>query len=184
MILYSCPTCGAKLEAEEHCTGQKHACPQCQQRLQVPPPPPSRNKTVLGKSLDKDNKTLLGKPLAEPVVLEVADEDDDYRMSRRSQRYAPFACPYCGSQDVEFKKSLSGIALLLFLVLLLVFCPLWWAGICLRETWEVCGGCSRRVRQESWLSFDWRLFWRIQLYQTLFGIIVVVIVVAFCMGLR
>ncbi len=145
MILYSCPTCGAKLEAEEHCAGQKHPCPQCEQRLQVPP---SRNKTVLGKPLDKDNKTVLGKPLHDPVVLELADEDDGYRVSRRRRRYSPFECPYCGSREKpELKKETATVGWIMFAVLLLFFFPLCWLGIFMRETWEACWECGRKVHK-------------------------------------
>ncbi|HTU92081.1 MAG TPA: TM2 domain-containing protein [Gemmataceae bacterium] len=47
MIHYSCPMCSAKLEAKESVAGEKHACPNCGQRLQIPAP--WVNKTVLGK---------------------------------------------------------------------------------------------------------------------------------------
>lgn len=149
MILYSCPTCGARLEAENHCTGQKHACPQCEQRLQVPAPPPSRdNKTVLGKPLAQDNKTILGKPFREPVVLEVAEDEDD-RRSRRKRHHSSFECPRCGSREKpEIRKETAAVGWILFVVLLLFFFPLCWLGIFMRETWEVCWACGHRVHKE------------------------------------
>lgn len=38
MIRYSCPTCGANLEAEDRCAGEEHACPSCEQLLRIPSP--------------------------------------------------------------------------------------------------------------------------------------------------
>ncbi|MGH7171140.1 MAG: NINE protein [Gemmataceae bacterium] len=50
MIRYSCPRCKSVLEAADHEGGAKIACPKCQQRLQIPIPPPT-NKTILAPFL-------------------------------------------------------------------------------------------------------------------------------------
>ena len=52
MIRFSCPRCNSVLQAPDHRAGSKTACPKCQQRLQIPVPPPNKpvpppNKTVL-----------------------------------------------------------------------------------------------------------------------------------------
>lgn len=49
--------CSAKLEAEEIAAGEKHSCPNCGQRLQIPAP--RVNKTVLGK-LENAPKIVTG----------------------------------------------------------------------------------------------------------------------------
>jgi hypothetical protein len=124
--------------------------------LQVPSPPqPSDNKTVLGRPLAQDSKTVLGKPLREPVVLEVADEVEDYRAPRRRRRSAAFECPYCGSREQpELQKETASIGWILFVVLLLFFFPLCWLGIFMRETWEVCWECGRKVRKVGEATLD------------------------------
>jgi DNA-directed RNA polymerase subunit RPC12/RpoP len=48
MIRFSCPTCRKALKAPDDGAGRKIPCPQCGQRLLIPPPEQSRNKTVLG----------------------------------------------------------------------------------------------------------------------------------------
>lgn len=147
MIRYSCPRCGAYLEAEDHCMGQKHACPKCAQRLQVPPCPPRDNRTVLGKLLATDNKTILGRPLDEAVILEFADEDDP--RLQRNCRPSSFECPRCGSREKpEIRKETAGVGWILFAVLLVFFFPLCWLGIFMRETWEVCRHCGHRIHKE------------------------------------
>src|SRR5436190_6193084 len=45
MIRFNCPRCSTTLEAPDHGAGSKIECPKCQQRLQIPLPPP--NKTIL-----------------------------------------------------------------------------------------------------------------------------------------
>jgi len=51
MIRYNCPRCKKSLESPASFAGQKLACPECGQRLQIPQPsapaPPPLNKTIL-----------------------------------------------------------------------------------------------------------------------------------------
>jgi hypothetical protein len=42
MIRFACPRCKSVLESVDDKAGQKIACPKCQQRLQIPLPPPTR----------------------------------------------------------------------------------------------------------------------------------------------
>ncbi len=155
MIIYSCPTCGECLEAEDHCASQKHSCPHCQQRLQIPPPSGRNNKTVLGKPLVKDNKTVLGIPLDKAVILEVADEKEGRRWHQKRRQYS-FECPRCGSkEDPQIRKETAAVGWILFVILLLFFFPLCWLGIFVRVTWEVCWDCAHRVHKEGpTISFD------------------------------
>jgi hypothetical protein len=62
MIRFACPVCNMRLKAQDHHSGSKLPCPSCGQRLQVPPPARSANKTVLGQALSTSNKTVLASP--------------------------------------------------------------------------------------------------------------------------
>jgi DNA-directed RNA polymerase subunit RPC12/RpoP len=48
-IRFSCPTCQKALKAPDNGAGRKIPCPQCGQRLMIPPTEQTRNKTVLGR---------------------------------------------------------------------------------------------------------------------------------------
>ena len=58
MIRYRCPRCKRSLTAQDNEVGTKKNCPQCEQRVLIPTPPPP-NKTMLG-ALEPPNKTVLG----------------------------------------------------------------------------------------------------------------------------
>ena len=47
MIRYRCPRCQKPLTAQDNEAGAKKNCPHCEQRVQIPVPPPP-NKTMLG----------------------------------------------------------------------------------------------------------------------------------------
>ena len=68
MIRFACPSCRAGLQVTDKGAGQKIACPNCGQRLQIPAPPPRFDKAVLG----------------EPIPLPPADATH------------PVHCPGCG----------------------------------------------------------------------------------------
>jgi DNA-directed RNA polymerase subunit RPC12/RpoP len=63
MIRFSCPTCQKPIKAPDDAQGRKVPCPQCGQRLLIPPSEQSRHKTVLGKlSPDPVGPMPLGAP--------------------------------------------------------------------------------------------------------------------------
>src|SRR5579875_3207583 len=51
MIHFACPACSKTLKAPDHGAGSKVKCPNCGQRLLVPPPVRAQNKTILGQSI-------------------------------------------------------------------------------------------------------------------------------------
>src|SRR5205085_1652540 len=49
LFCFSCPGCSFPYSLPRTDVGKKFNCPKCGQRIQVPAPPASQNKTVLGK---------------------------------------------------------------------------------------------------------------------------------------
>src|SRR5204862_1319323 len=47
VIRYKCPACAIPLQAPDTHGGKKAHCPKCNQKLQIPVPPPPLNKTIL-----------------------------------------------------------------------------------------------------------------------------------------
>lgn len=68
MISFTCPSCRMNIERADDEAGQKINCPLCGQRLKVPqPPPPSKDKTVLGQvQAATPQRTLLGELTESP----------------------------------------------------------------------------------------------------------------------
>ena len=66
MIRFSCPLCKLVLEVQNSEAGAKCNCPQCQQRLQIPVPPPPANKTILG-TLEPEPSTFNAVPGSPPL---------------------------------------------------------------------------------------------------------------------
>ena len=80
------------------------------------------------------------------------DDDDDYddRPSRRSSSRRGsrrgFECPYCGYDGSPRTNShISGAGWAVFIVLLLVFFPLCWIGLLMKDTYRVCGDCGAKL---------------------------------------
>lgn len=46
---FTCPTCSRSLKCDDAFVGKKTRCPGCGQKIQVPAPPTTINKTILGK---------------------------------------------------------------------------------------------------------------------------------------
>lgn len=142
MIRFQCPTCQTVLQSPGHTAGVKVACVKCGQRLLVPNPV----KPTAG------NKTVLGKPMDDVVVLDVADGEDE----RRKPTNPSFDCPRCGSLErPEIQQKVATLGWILFVVFFVsahLFC---YSMLHIREDWEICRDCGRRARQEGSMSFDW-----------------------------
>src|SRR5262249_45288700 len=77
MICFTCPNCQKALKAPDNCSGRKTSCPKCGQRLYVPPPGGTQNKSILGQSMPDPAGSS-----QEPT-------------SRQASGHDPFECPAC-----------------------------------------------------------------------------------------
>lgn len=73
---------------------------------------------------------------------EVDDEEDDEEEYTRQR----FHCKGCGSRRSPVRRDkVSGAGWAVFWVLLIMFFPLCWIGLLMREKWRECSECSLRV---------------------------------------
>lgn len=58
----------------------------------------------------------------------------------------PFRCPYCMSQYLpRIERRISTAGWITFAVLLVVFFPLFWIGLLIKEDVKVCQSCNNKV---------------------------------------
>jgi DNA-directed RNA polymerase subunit RPC12/RpoP len=157
MIRFNCPTCRAVLETADVAAGTKFPCPHCGQRLQAPVP---RDKTVLGEMLaspitpgaDKPPgvAVVVAAPPPSPVYEDVPEAvvvpDGPPRRSAGPRRRRGFRCPYCGSTYRPIVRSeISQAGWILFAVLLVVFFPLCFLGLFMKEEYRACSDCGAKL---------------------------------------
>lgn len=106
MIHFECPRCKVALESPDDKAGAKRNCPQCGQRLQIPPPPPPTNKTILAKPLPAPPHSRPASP--PPSVRQV--RVDDCPACRRPMTVPEshlgrwVECPHCGTGFAAMAK--------------------------------------------------------------------------------
>lgn len=70
------------------------------------------------------------------------DFDDRPRRRRRSR----FRCPYCDTPaPPEIRTKVSGGGWVVFVVLLLVFFPLCWVGLLMKDEYRTCYDCGVKL---------------------------------------
>jgi DNA-directed RNA polymerase subunit RPC12/RpoP len=113
------------------------ACPGCRRPLQVP-------RSMEGRQVSCPH---CGVGLtALPVVQEAEPAPPPRRGSRRRRRLAGFECPYCCSTyPPAVRESISQTGWILFVVLLIVFFPVCFLGLLMKEKYEVCEDCGARL---------------------------------------
>jgi hypothetical protein len=78
------------------------------------------------------------------------DEDDDREWSRRSRRSrrddVGFRCPFCGTDEIPLRQSkIATTGWIVFAVLLLLFWPLFFIGLLIKEEHKVCAECGMKL---------------------------------------
>jgi hypothetical protein len=156
LIDFLCPTCKTGLRAAPEHAGAEVDCPKCSQRIQIPEPIKTTNKTVLGLVTEGTN--------AQATAVEAIVDPTIDHFGRRV-----FNCPYChSSYPPYFKNQLStggivavilifllvlpgaiwsflvhpcagSVSLVVFLLILFVPFAVW------RETHQYCAGCGIRI---------------------------------------
>ncbi len=91
-----------------------------------------------------------------PLVRYRDDEDDDrplpVRRLRRRGRVCE--CPNCGAEDVPVeRKEMAQEGLIVLIVLLFVFWPLFWIGLLMKQTFLICRECGFKIRKEGGMTF-------------------------------
>src|SRR5262249_3154537 len=95
MSRFACPTCKAVLTAPDDRAGTKGLRPTCGQTVQVPtPPPPARDKTVLGKLLPEDFAALK-KAAVSATPFAAEDPIPAFRSAPVPPPMPEIPCPHC-----------------------------------------------------------------------------------------
>ncbi len=145
MIHYRCPTCRSPLESRDSEAAQKVACPTCGQRMEVPRPA----KTPL--PVDRDDDL--------PVKRRGRSRSDDIddlptRGSRRRNRDPDCECPNCGSTEPPYeRKEMAQEGWIVLVVLLLTFFPLFFLGLLMKQSYEICWDCGYKIRKVGGITF-------------------------------
>jgi hypothetical protein len=169
MIYFNCTKCNTKLSAPPGSEGGQCDCPTCNTRLDIPGAAPAPRERARNYA-DEDRPSSRRKPAEDyeeeerpsrrrqerydpPARREDyddrpsrrrRDEEEDDRPSRR--RRGGFECPYCGSDEPPATRSQMSQGGLVVLIIMLLLCwPLFWIGLLMKEEYQVCADCGRRL---------------------------------------
>jgi hypothetical protein len=157
MIQFSCPDCHTKLSAPPGSEGGQCDCPKCKLRLTIPGGPPARERVSSRRSSERDREEEDDRDDRRKGR---DDDEDDDRSSRRRRRdededdedyprrgrRGRFRCPYCDSDEPPAHRSdISAAGWITFAVLLMVCWPLCFIGLFIKEEYDVCRDCGRKV---------------------------------------
>jgi DNA-directed RNA polymerase subunit RPC12/RpoP len=83
-----------------------------------------------------------------------SDEDDNYVVRRRRKRGRTCECPNCGYEGVPYtRKEMAPEGLILLIVMLFVFFPLFFLGLLMKQEYELCEECGFKIRKVGGVTF-------------------------------
>lgn len=136
-----CRFCGTKFVVSQ---------PVPQQGYDYSPPRPYVWKTDEFQTQNEPRKTsgaLRGQPATSPF----SDHNQNYQpqqlaYSQPSPFEQPYLCPHCMNRfPLRFERRISTTGWIVFAVLLVVFFPLFWIGLLIKEDVWVCQACHARI---------------------------------------
>jgi DNA-directed RNA polymerase subunit M/transcription elongation factor TFIIS len=148
-IQVNCPSCGKLLRLPDDVSGKQLQCPGChnQFKMQAQNGPTKSSRMVQSRGRI-EAEIRRSRPSSRVEEFD-DDEFDDRPVRRRSaRRYddGGFACPFCGSHDSPYTRSkISTAGWIIFAILLLVFWPLFWIGLLIKENYRVCADCGKTL---------------------------------------
>lgn len=130
----SCPVCKKPFTIDSNFSGQKLACPSCGQRIQVPEVPKPSDKTML--AVENPGFELL--PDTPPPFIP-PDKPPPFRRQH---------CRICGSMRHPYvHKEIGTTGIAMIIILLVLFFPLFWIGLLIKDEFLVCPDCgNKRLR--------------------------------------
>lgn len=121
LTLTDCPSCGLEVQVPPELLGQRVKCPSCDQHFLAP------------RAVVEVLPTVARVPVV-PVA------------RPRTGRPRTFCCPFCLSTTRPLvRKRTSTAGWILLGALIVVFFPVCWLGLLLREKYHVCFDCGIRL---------------------------------------
>lgn len=135
MMTFACPGCRENSEWPDDWVGERVDCPHCGARLELT----AQRRRRRDEDEDRDRYSNRR---------EERDDRDDFRIRRDDRpRRRAVTCPQCGCHDVPDEvKDMSEMSWVL-IVIGIFFLPLLIIGILMKDTWEVCRECRKRLRK-------------------------------------
>jgi transcription elongation factor Elf1 len=162
-IQVNCPSCGKLLRLPDDVAGKQLHCPSCQNQFKME----AQNGTAESSRRPQPREAFQAKSRPNRPSSRAEDLDEKDRPSRRSSRYDDdddfddrpvrrrssrrnedrgFACPFCGSSEPPLNRSkISTAGWVVFALLLLLFWPLFWIGLLIKENFRVCAECGKTL---------------------------------------
>lgn len=142
----NCSNCKRPIRFVESMIGERTICPHCRHETELPA-------DFREIELEDDDWRHHGVPVAtEARPTRTANSPVGPSVSERTRSttidYGPggFSCPYCHSRMLPFEtKRISTAGWVTFVVLLIVFFPLFWIGFLMTEPVRKCSGCGHEV---------------------------------------
>lgn len=114
-----------------------------------PAPRPYAWKTDEFQTLSEPRKTGYAEPARtgdQPPAIPTEPQQRAPMVYQPLHLNQPFRCPHCQSQfPPRIERRISTAGWITFAVLLVVFFPLFWIGLLIKEDVYVCQGCNTRV---------------------------------------
>jgi DNA-directed RNA polymerase subunit RPC12/RpoP len=154
VVHYRCPSCRIPLESKDSEAGRKVQCPTCGQRMEVPWP--SKKAALADRDDDEPVRPRRrGYDDEDDRPRRSRDDDEDYdvRPTRRRLRRT-CECPNCGHVGEPYeRKEMAQEGWIVLVVLLLVFFPLFFIGLLMKQTYLVCWECGYKIRKVGGVTF-------------------------------
>lgn len=138
-----CRFCGTKIVVSQNPYQQPPIQPQPQSYENNPPKPYSWKTDEYQVSEAKARKT---QDFNQAQALPNFGSPRPLVQQQQSQIAYGYRCPRCGSQNLpHIERKISTAGWVVFAVLLVVFFPLFWVGLLIKEDVRVCPVCNSRV---------------------------------------
>lgn len=135
MIVFECPNCLTRYTVSDDKAGRSTSCAKCRHKMKVPEPELQFADDHVTASANWQTDT----PSRRVVVREEVTV-------REESRRRGYECPFCGSDSFFLEKTrVSTAGWVTFCIVLLLFFPLCWVGLLIREPYRVCGSCGSRL---------------------------------------
>jgi DNA-directed RNA polymerase subunit M/transcription elongation factor TFIIS len=138
-----CPRCKVRLTVEDDRAGEALDCPNCDLRIRIPaalppaaspPPPPAQPQPAPTTSAPPTRVVIM------PVLIPVERNEDDEERPRRRRRPR---CRFCGSRARPYwQRKISTGGWITFALLLVLFWPLCFIGLLIKEDYLACYDCG------------------------------------------